>query len=200
MKKLLLLFAVTTLTLPLAAQSKFGIKAGAMLQSESIGIAGIERNNSGFTGGIYWYSELLFLPVYFQPELMYNAFGYKRYLCGANDLPMCKEHSYDHQQFTNSTLSLPVLLGIRLAFLRVNAGPEFRLATFRKEENLALHMSKYGFIAGGGLTLGSMDIDLRYRVNLDDSALHYNYDDFKERFTFKDKGFTTLTIGFKFGK
>ena len=195
MKKLLVLFAVTALTLPLSAQTKFGVKGGVMLQSESINSTIYKRNNIGFTGGIYWYSELAFLPVYFQPELMYNAFGYRRYFCGRNSIPMCKDHPYASQHLTNSTLNLPVLLGIRIAFLRVNAGPDFRLATFKKNENYALHMSKYGFIAGGGVTLGPMDIDLRYRVSIDNSATNNVYP-----ITFYDKGFATLTVGFKFGK
>jgi len=194
MKKTLILFAIMALTLPLSAQSLFGIKAGAIFQSERFDNTTWERNNRGFTGGIYWYSKLAFLPIYIQPELMYNTFGYRE------PIKFARPPGYEgpeYSKYVYSSLNLPVLLGVKLAFLRVNAGPEFKLATFKKDEDYALLMSKYGFIAGGGLTFGPVDIDLRYRVNIDKSEI--NYPNIKNA-VLNDKGFTTLTLGLKLGK
>ena len=193
MKKAIVLFVVMILALNLSAQSKFGIKAGAIFQSEKFDDVNLERNKTGFTAGIYWYSKLLFLPIYVQPELMYNTYGYKAPVAHATRISMVPKH----EEYVHSSLNMPLLLGVKLAFLRVNAGPEFRLATFKKDEDYALRLSKYGFLAGGGLTFGPLDIDLRYRVNIDKSEI--NYQNIKNS-VFNDKGFTTLTVGVKFGK
>ena len=79
----------------LSAQNVFGVKAGMMFQPEVNGtrnliylyhpdgniiMPDITLDRMGFTGGIYWRSEFLYLPVFFQPELMYYGFNYKSYI------------------------------------------------------------------------------------------------------------------------
>jgi len=121
MKKILLILAITLVSLQAFSQVSFGIKAGAATTTVpeynfgtgTTNISSLKDAAWGFQAGAFL--RLALAGIYIQPELLFAS------------------NSYDYNVETSTTseivtqkfnrLSIPVLLGIKLGPVRLNAGP-----------------------------------------------------------------------------
>jgi hypothetical protein len=125
----------------------------------------------GVVGGVF---ARIGNRVFIQPELLLSAKG------GKFDL-VREGLATQRLDVKLTTIDIPLLLGFRLGPLRLNAGP---LASLTVSDNGSLkdalrqyttqsfgetvRQAKVGYQAGGGLTLGGMQIDLRHEGSLDE--------------------------------
>lgn len=171
------------------AQFNFGIKAGYNSSLSINNIGSVESGDynlsdvkselaNGFHAGIF---ARLGKKLYIQPELLY-AMGKKDYTITFQDV-MNKDVTYD-KFVTISTVDIPVLLGYKLldlkvANLRVFAGPKFRLDAGSSLEikNLQttgtvtandlvkdIKNSQVGLEAGLGVDLFMFSLDARFNA------------------------------------
>ena len=170
----------------------FGVRAGvnlSQLQTNTVnfseGLSGLgnvtgtlikanEANYTGWTGGVWMRIGHRF---YIQPELLVSAKGGKisfmKY--GYVGAPVSVvEASY-------TSFDVPVLVGLKLGPVRINAGPVASLAI---SENAAFKdaikqyssqitselfkQATFGYQAGVGVDLGSLNLDLRYQSSFTD--------------------------------
>ncbi len=134
------------------------------------------ESRTGLAGGIWMRFGRTF---YLQPEAVLSSKG------GAFEVYYNGQNVSDLVKVKLTTIDVPVLLGLKLGPLRVNAGP---MASFVVGNNQtlgqALHQyttgsvsdafqkAYYGYQLGGGLDLGSLSLDVRYEGALSDvSAL-----------------------------
>ena len=121
MKKIIVIGLVVLLSVPAFSQIKFGIKAGVgssgtpsyTLGNGSSTIEELKSASWGYHVGIF--TRLSLGPIYLQPEAVFasNTYDY--------NVSTLSVSSLKNQTFNR--LSIPVLLGVRLGPLRVNAGP-----------------------------------------------------------------------------
>ena len=175
MKKIIIIILAVVLAAPLFSQVQFGLKAGVStdftftsldLSQASVDVV-LEKAKSaewGFQGGAFMRAS--FAGLYVQPELLLATATNSLTYSGVVDGQPVDELL--EQKFTK--VNIPVLVGFKLAFLRVNAGPAASIlindpgelvdgATYKK--------ATFGYQAGLGLDLfKKMTIDLRYEGNL----------------------------------
>lgn len=138
---------------------KFGVKVG--IQTQSLDMVKSQfstplsaKNTFGYQIGLM--SRLSLASVYLQPELVYAHNGF--------DL----EGAATTQRLAVNTLEVPVLVGIKVLFLRFFAGPSFNLLTETKNKsdrpsiNSSFFKSAVGYQIGAGVELGGLNVDLRY--------------------------------------
>ena len=131
------------------------------------------KSTTGIVGGIF----LRFgKKIFIQPELLVSAKG------GSFDL-IRAGLATQQIDVRLTTLDIPVLLGVKLGPLRLNAGPMASL-TISKSQSLKDALSQYstqsidetvkqavfGYQAGIGITLLGLQLDGRYEGNLSDLA------------------------------
>lgn len=170
MKKLLLLILIALTMVPVYSQVKFGIKAGVSTTTVptydfTTGTNTIEALKSasfGIHGGIFLRISLL--GIYLQPEVLLatNTYEYK-----VNNLPNPIKQTFNK-------LDIPIMIGVKLGPLRVNAGPA---ATLQIGSPKALiddpnfkDMYKgttFGYQIGAGFDLfKKLTFDVRYEGSL----------------------------------
>ncbi|MEM9835583.1 MAG: porin family protein [Bacteroidota bacterium] len=170
----LLCFAFFTVA---TAQIEFGLKAGLTtesLQGEQLQLSGegidnimlaIEDAEYGIQAGLF-----LRLPlgekVFLQPEFTFNTAQANFRL---ND-PEQNETFIFKEKY--SFVDVPLLLGYKLGFLRVAAGPVAHLyfengsdLTSREGWNTALDQFNIGYALGGAIDIGKITFDVRYDGN-----------------------------------
>jgi hypothetical protein len=178
MKKFILIVLSVLLVLPAFSQVKFGLKAGlsttklkmADLKTLTSGetqyvVDAIKGANYGFHGGVF--VRFSMLGLYVQPELLF-ASRTDEYEVTELDNPTV----IVKQQF--NLLDLPILLGLKLGPLRLNAGPSARLLINSPKDLIdhtdfkAMYNSlTFGYQAGLGLDiLKRITFDLRYEGSL----------------------------------
>jgi hypothetical protein len=175
MKKILVILFALLLAAPVFSQVKFGLKAGvstdftftnANLQGTDVDVVLEKAKNAewGFQGGAFVRAS--FAGIYIQPELLLatatNTLTYAGTVDG-NPVDELLE-----QKFTK--VNIPVMVGFKLAFLRINAGPAASFlindpaelvdgATYKK--------ATFGYQAGLGVDiLKKLTLDVRYEGNL----------------------------------
>jgi hypothetical protein len=161
------------------AQFSLGIKGGLNLanlstttsQSLAANISQSLDNRTTYVFGVY---TRLGNNVYIQPEVLLAASSGRINVFGGGS-SQAVDVSY-------TNIDVPVLLGVKiLGFVRLNAGVvgtlnvnggETLSEALRKQGNLgsAVKAASYGYVAGAGLDLGSLGIDLRYMQSLSDVA------------------------------
>jgi hypothetical protein len=165
MKKILLFVVLIAATCMANAQSlAFGLKAGLNFSEMKNGRPDLysgTANATGFLGGVYARAGLL--GFFVQPEAVYSqrkgAFTSK-----ADGTAVINTLSY---------IDVPVLFGYKLAFARVNVGPNFQFLMGAKQDASSLardpnfsksnfDKSTVGFQAGVGVDLLKLSLDLRY--------------------------------------
>ena len=109
---------------------RFGIKAG--IQTQSLKMDGLrwsdlsKSNNFGYQLGAM--IQVPLGPVYLQPEIVYNSARFN-----LNGNLLYSDGGIEQQdvraKYAVNTVQLPVLVGIKILFLRVFAGPTFNLLT-----------------------------------------------------------------------
>lgn len=171
MKKLLIFGLVIILSAPAFSQVKFGIKAGAetttvpkyQLGNGSATIEALESASWGYHAGIFLRLQLGF--VYIQPEAVFASTSYD-YNVTTVTLPELRTQKFN-------MISIPVLVGLKLGPLRLNAGPAASVMIgspsaliddidFKDMYRRAI----YGYQAGAGVDLGPLTLDVRYAGSL----------------------------------
>lgn len=174
MKKILFVLFAFLLAAPLYSQVQFGIKAGVSTDFTftdqtfegtdiDVIIQSAEDAEWGFQGGVFMKAG--FGGFYLQPELILatatNSVTYEDVEAGGAPVIY-------NQKFTK--LNIPVLLGFKIAFLRINAGPA--AAVMIGEPNDIIDGATYkgatfGYQAGLGFDLfKKLTFDVRYEGNL----------------------------------
>jgi hypothetical protein len=180
MKKLLVLLLAVFITLPAISQIKFGLKVGASTTSISMADAKTvtsggasylldkaEGANYGFHGGIF--IRVNISKLYIQPEVLFatrsNEYQFKK-IGTLVDSAKVKQ--------TINKLDIPLMIGVKLGPVRINAGPVGSLNIGSPKElindpdikELYATMT-FGYQAGVGLDLfKKLTIDLRYEGSL----------------------------------
>ena len=120
MKKLLAIIVVTLIAIPVFSQIKFGIKAGAesmttpdYTTSGTSNITAMKNAAWGFHAGIF--TRITVLGVYLQPEIVFATTSFDYNITSGTN-PGIKTQKFNR-------LQIPVLVGIKLGPIRINAGP-----------------------------------------------------------------------------
>jgi hypothetical protein len=178
MKKLFLILLSVLIVLPAFSQVKFGLKAGlsttnlkmADLKTLTSGetqyvVDAIKGANYSFHGGAF--VRLSMMGFYIQPELLFTS-RTDEYTVQELGNPA----AIVKQQFNQ--LDLPVMLGLRLGPVRLNAGPSARLLINSPKDLIAdpdfkamYNSLTFGYQAGIGVDLiKKITLDLRYEGSL----------------------------------
>jgi Outer membrane protein beta-barrel domain len=207
MKKFFIVILTLLLAAPLYSQVKFGIKAGVSTDfpyssQELIGegvdlvLEDLENAQWGFQGGAFL--RAAFGGFYVQPELLIAT--------ATNTLTL--EGTVDGQPFNEvldqkfTKLNIPVMLGFKLAFLRIHAGPAASILFSDPEEltdvKATYNKATFGYQAGVGFDLFErLTFDIRYEGNL--SKFGEEVEIMGETFTFDDRSSSLIMhIGFMF--
>jgi hypothetical protein len=174
MKKLSIILLAMFMSVQVFSQIKFGIKAGAEtrtvpaydISAGTSSIEALEDASWGFHGGIFM--RLKLLALYVQPELVFasNTYDYT-----------VKTATYTEvKSQTFNRISVPVLVGLKLGPLRVNAGPAASIqmgspeALIDEPEFEEMYKGAvWGFQAGIGIDLlKRLTLDARYAGGLGD--------------------------------
>lgn len=172
MKKLLLIVAVALVSMQAFSQVSFGIKAGAAtttvpeynFESGTTNISSLKDAAWGFQAGVF--ARFALAGIYLQPELLFasNSYDYNVETSTASEIVT--------QKFNR--LSIPLLVGIKLGPVRLNAGPAASIQ-IGSPENLVDdpdfdEMYKgaiFGYEAGVGIDiLKRLTLDARYAGSL----------------------------------
>lgn len=199
-RKILMAAAMVMIVTAASAQSfQIGIRAG--VTSENMKVNNFDTFKNALTEtGVGYHAGIvgrLSLPVglYLQPEAIFtqNKFDLKELKYTV------KYQSYD----------IPVLVGWKIAFVRINAGPVINVASKMKLENTTTGESKtdafnkqtLSYTVGLGVDLGPFTVDARFSGNFVDKTgdAVQNKDDFKNIKNI-DTNFKswTVSVGFLF--
>jgi hypothetical protein len=172
MKKFIVIVLALVLAAPLFSQVKFGLKAGASTDftftdltfpGTDVIIQNAKDAEWGFQGGLFM--RATFTAFYIQPEILLatatNSVSYDDVEAGGAPVIY-------NQKFNK--LNIPVLLGVKVGPLRINAGPAASvMITDPKEiiEGATYKKATFGYQAGVGFDLlKRLTFDLRYEGNL----------------------------------
>jgi hypothetical protein len=207
MKKFFIVIFTLLLAAPLYSQVKFGIKAGVSTDfpyssQELIGegvdlvLEDLENAQWGFQGGAFL--RAAFGGFYVQPELLIATATNTLTLEGTVDGEPFNEVL--DQKFTK--LNIPVMLGFKLAFLRIHAGPAASILFSDPEEltdvKATYNKATFGYQAGVGFDLFErLTFDIRYEGNLSKFGEEVVIQG--ETFTFDDRSSSLIMhVGFMF--
>jgi hypothetical protein len=207
MKKLIVIAFVVLVSIPAFSQIKFGLKAG--VSTTSLSMPTIKTVTSGTTsytvdaltsakyglhGGVF--VRLTLFGIYLQPELLFSTRSNDYTVTNVTN--QASPVSYVAKQ-TFNRLDIPVMLGLKLGPLRLNAGPSGSLLinspkaiiTNPDYKNNYSKMT-FGYQAGLGFDLFFLTFDLRYEGSLKKyqnqiqnlAGTKYNLDDRPNAFLF----------------
>jgi opacity protein-like surface antigen len=174
MKKIIVIVLALVLAAPLFSQLKFGIKAGAStdftftdqtIQGTNVDVVLQNAKDAewGLIGGVFMRAAIA--GFYIQPELLLatatNSVTYEDIEAGGAPVVY-------NQKFNK--LNIPVLLGLEVGPLRINAGPAASVMISDPKEIIEGATYKrvtFGYQAGVGIDLlKRLTLDLRYEGNL----------------------------------
>jgi hypothetical protein len=178
MKKLILIVLSVFIVLPTFSQVKFGLKAGLSttnLKMEDLKtltsgetqyvVDAIKGANYGFHGGAF--VRFSMMGFYVQPELLFASRTDEYKVTELNN-----PSNVIKQQFNQ--LDIPIMLGLRLGPVRLNAGPSARLLINSPKDLIddpdfkaMYHSLTFGYQAGLGVDIiKRITLDLRYEGSL----------------------------------
>lgn len=141
---------------------EFGIKGG--VQAQSLKMAKTASLSTLTSSGDFGYqlglmSRINLAFLYVQPELVYNSAYFT-----------VKNSSNNSAKFSVNNFEVPVLLGVKLLFIRAFAGPVFNIMneTKNRENSMPtafstnINKATVGYNAGAGVQFGGFNVDLRY--------------------------------------
>lgn len=174
MKKIIVIILALVLAAPLFSQVKFGLKAGASTDFTftdqtfkgtdfEVILQNAKDAEWGFQGGVFM--RATFSGFYIQPELLLatatNSVSYEDVEGGGAPVIY-------NQKFNK--LNIPVLLGVKVGPLRLNAGPAASVMISDPKEIIqgaTYKRATFGYQAGLGFDLFKrLTFDLRYEGNL----------------------------------
>jgi len=172
MKKLLFIILAVLIGLPAFSQIKFGLKVGATtttvptydISDGTNNIQALKDAAWGFQGGAFL--RLGFKSIYLQPEVVFATNTYEYNVTTIDGTDLLKQNF--------NRLEVPVLLGIKLGPLHINAGPSATVqigspkALIDDPDFEAMYKgATFGYQAGIGLDLfKKLVIDARYNGSL----------------------------------
>ena len=179
MKKLLVLFFAFFIALPVISQVKFGLKVGASTTSISMDDAKTITSGStsylvekaegagyGFHAGVFLRANIS--KLYIQPEILFATRSNEYSVTNTTTLV----DSLKSQTFNK--LDIPIMIGVKLGPVRINAGPVGSLAIGSPKELISdpdfeamYARMTFGYQAGLGLDIfKKLTVDLRYEGSL----------------------------------
>ncbi|HEX7494063.1 MAG TPA: porin family protein [Bacteroidales bacterium] len=182
MKKLIVLTLIVIASIPVFSQVKFGLKAGVSTTNLSMAdiktltsgnttytVDAITSAKYGFHGGVF--VRLTLLAIYLQPELLFTT-RTNEYTIQNVTTGQTSPASIVKQNFNK--LDIPVMLGLKLGPIRLNAGPVGSLLINSPKALIANpdYKNNYskmtiGYQAGLGFDLlNFLTFDLRYEGSL----------------------------------
>ena len=208
MKKFIVILFVILVSIPAFSQIKFGLKAGVSTTSlsmptiktissgtTSFTVDALTAAKYGFHGGAF--VRLTLFGVYIQPELLFSTRSNEYTVI--NTTNQSAPVSFVAKQTFNK-LDIPVMLGLKLGPIRLNAGPAASLLINSPKDLISDpdYKSRYsrmtiGYQAGLGFDLLSiLTFDLRYEGSLKKyqnqiqnlAGAKYNLDDRPNAFLF----------------
>lgn len=195
MKNILMAAVLLCLAATSFAQTKFGIRAGLSstdISAESFMVTNhqslddftvsVKNANYGYHFGIFFQTGR---KIFIQPEILFNASSTEYELTdgGFGDLAsnVFKETYHD--------IDIPVMVGLRLGFLRLQGGPvgHFHINDSSDLTNIEGYKAAYdtftlGYQAGLGMDIWKLVIDVKYEGNLSKYGDHMTF--FGEQFDF----------------
>lgn len=176
MKQIITLFLTFTLLVPVVrAQFSLGLRVGMHSSAQEVGSAVMAqdwaslkvRENLGFRGGLLLRIKLG--PVYFQPEALLTT-TQARY--SLEDLKQPGQLAFRDERYLH--LDLPMLVGVKLSFLRIQAGPVASLlvegaSDFESMDDLkrSFDQAQWSLQAGLGIDIWRLMLDVNYQHPLD---------------------------------
>jgi hypothetical protein len=182
MKKLFAIILVVLISIPVFSQIKFGIKAGVSTTNLSMStlktltsgntsytVDALSTAKYGFHGGAF--VRLTLFGIYLQPELLFstrtNEYTVQNISSGQTSAATIVKQNFNK-------LDIPVMLGVKLGPLRVNAGPVGSLLINSPKDLISNpdYKSMYsrmtiGYQAGLGFDLlNILTFDIRYEGSL----------------------------------
>jgi opacity protein-like surface antigen len=208
MKKLFAFILIVIVSIPAFSQIKFGLKAGVSTTSLSMPsmstitsgsttytVNGLTSAKYGFHGGAF--VRLTLFGVYVQPELLFST-RTNEYTV-SNITNQASPVSYVAKQSFNK-LDIPVMVGLKLGPIRLNAGPAASLLINSPKDLITnpdyknnYNRLTFGYQAGLGFDLlGLLTFDVRYEGSLKKyqnqiqnlTGTKYNLDDRPNAFLF----------------
>jgi hypothetical protein len=208
MKKLFAFILIVIVSIPAFSQIKFGLKAGVSTTSLSMPsmstitsgsttytVNGLTSAKYGFHGGAF--VRLTLFGVYIQPELLFST-RTNEYTV-SNITNQASPVSYVAKQSFNK-LDIPVMVGLKLGPIRLNAGPAASLLINSPKDLITnpdyknnYNRLTFGYQAGLGFDLlGLLTFDVRYEGSLKKyqnqiqnlTGTKYNLDDRPNAFLF----------------
>lgn len=208
MKKLIVIVFVVLVSIPAFSQIKFGLKAGVSTTSlsmptiktissgtTSFTVDALTAAKYGFHGGVF--VRVTLFGLYIQPELLFSTRSNDYTV--TNITNQSSPVSYVAKQ-TFNRLDIPIMLGLKLGPLRVNAGPSGSLLINSPKDIITnpdyknnYNKMTFGYQAGLGFDLlNFLTFDLRYEGSLKKyqnqiqnlTGTKYNLDDRPNAFLF----------------
>jgi hypothetical protein len=159
----------------------------------------VANTNFGIQGGLY--TRIKLGPAYIQPEVLFTSESYNY---TKEDLNGSGVQEALTDRF--NSLDIPIMVGVKMGPFRLQGGPvgsilisnnnqlEMLSETYeRKLSNLT-----WGYQAGAGVDIGSVNVDLKYEGGLNNMFVS-DYEIFGETYQFDARqNRWVLTIGLKF--
>ncbi|MFT6148308.1 MAG: hypothetical protein ACJAUH_000989 [Saprospiraceae bacterium] len=211
-KVLIMLIAITFLQQSVSAQVfSWGLRLGGVSTSidatpQTLSTANIDsllltvaNANFGIQGGLY--TRIKLGPVYIQPELLFTSESYNY---TKEDLNGSGVQEALTDKF--NSLDIPIMVGVKAGPIRLQGGPigsilisnDNQLEMLSETYDRKLSNLTWGYQAGLGLDIGSVNIDVKYEGGLK-SAFVDDYEIFGNTYEFDAReNRWVLTIGLKF--
>lgn len=160
MKKSLVVAVVALIAMIFSAQTangqifKIGVKAGVVTSTEKLSIQGVQLTDTkpGFEVGIQTQVKIPVINLFVQPEVVFS------WVKSSFNGPSGQITS------TTSQWDIPVMLGWKIAFFRVMAGPVFSFpSTSVSQSGTSFKKYTTSYAAGLGFDLGRFTLDARYQ-------------------------------------
>lgn len=188
MKKILFLLALSMLTTLAFSQVKFGVRGGfstANVDGDEIdfpagGMDSLALGIGDLTGGYHFgfFLQARMKKFFIQPEVVFNSNKADFRLRdisesgGRNDV-LTERYNY---------LDIPVMVGLKLGALRLQAGPVGHVYLDSKSDLLrfdeysqTFETISYGYQAGFGLDIWNIVLDIKYEGNFSDFDEHIRF-------------------------
>ncbi len=181
MRKILLTAVVAMLTINLFAQVKISARVGfsnAWVQADSAFLGNDTLLLTNLNGGYHFglAAQLNIKKFFIQPEILFNT--------NTADFEFTKDGAISALKDRYNNMDIPVLIGYKWGSVRLGAGPVGHVFISNKSELFqkdgfkdAFDKMTFGYIAGFGLDLWKIQVDLKYEGNLDDFDSVINFED-----------------------
>jgi hypothetical protein len=173
MKKLLAIVLVTLIAIPVFSQVKFGIKAGATsstvptydISTGTNNIVALKTAQYGVHAGVFL--RMTIAGIYLMPEVVFASTTYDYNVTTTSGITEPLSQKFNK-------LDIPVLLGVQLGPIRINAGPAASILINSPKELISdpnfkdmYRNATFGFQAGIGFDLfKKLTFDARYGGSL----------------------------------